>query len=364
MLTGKKTTRSKAPANDRCGSRSLNRGADVRLHLKSMPQPLHMPTVPAVARVTGAEERCVELGGVNWRYLTAGSGPPLLLIHGFMGYSYSWRSNIAALAQHFKVWALDLPGCGFSQRSHSDECTLTGDAERVLDFMAHFGIEDADIVGSSRGGGLTMVLAAIAARRDQLHRIRRLVLVSPINPWSSHGKVLTRLLATTLGGLYVVHVQPRIRVISRRYFTALYGDPKRIAPGAFDAYAAGLETPGSFEHLVRILRSWHDDLAAVAAALHEISGLPTLLLWGSRDRAVYPSSIHQLQRHLKNSALVMFQGAGHMPYEEVPEEFNRVLCDFLLHDAPRTPFEIAADAPPALPAVPAEHASRTRRSGI
>ena len=63
---------------------------------------------------------------------------------------------------------------------------------------------------------------------------------------------------------------------------------------------------------------------------------------------MYPSSIHQLQRQLKNSALVMFQGAGHLPYEEVPEEFNRVLCDFLLHDAPRTPFEIAADTQAAI----------------
>ncbi len=322
-----------------------------------------MPAVPAIARVAGAEEHSVEIDGLTWRYLTAGSGPPLLLIHGFMGYSYSWRFNIAPLAQHFTVWALDLPGCGFSQRPDCNECTIAGDAERVLQFMNHFGIENADIVGSSRGGGLAMVLAAIAVRRDQLSRVRRLVLVSPINPWSSHGKVLTRLLATTLGGLYVVHVQPRLRIISKRYFTALYGDPKRIAPGTFEAYAAGMEPSGSFEHLLRILRSWKDDLEAINDSLREISGLPILILWGSRDRAVYPSSIHQLQRHLMNSALVMFQGAGHMPYEEVPEEFNRVLCDFLLHDAPRTPFEIAADEPPALPDLPSEPASRLRRSG-
>jgi pimeloyl-ACP methyl ester carboxylesterase len=327
-----------------------------------MPQPSPIPAVPAIARIAGAQERSVQIDGVNWRYLTAGSGPPLLLIHGFMGYSYSWRFNIGPLSKHFSVWALDLPGCGFSQRTNGGECTLTGDAERVLAFMAHFGIEDADIVGSSRGGGLAMVLAAIAARRNQLRRVRRLVLVSPINPWSSHGKVLTRLLASTLGGLYIVHVQPRMRIISRRYFTALYGDPKRIAPGAFEAYAAGMETPGSFEHLSRILRSWHDDLAAVSDALPDMASLPTLLLWGSRDRAVYPSSIHQLQRHLNNSALVMFPGAGHMPYEEVPEEFNRVLCDFLLQHAPRTPFEIAEDEP-AVPMPPPEQDAKTRRSG-
>ena len=298
---------------------------------------------PQIAQIAGAEERSVTLDGVAWRYWVAGSGPPLLLIHGFMGYSFSWRFNIEPLSRYFSVYAMDLPGSGFSQRTTGNGCSLAGDAQGVLRFMKHFGIENADIVGSSRGGGLTIVLAALAAETDQLHRIRRMVLVSPINPWSSHGKVLARLFATTLGGLYIVHVQPRLHVIARRYIKTLYGDATRISPGTFEGYRAGLEPPGSFEHLVRILRSWHDDLEAIEQSISEISGLPTLLLWGSRDRAVYPSSIHQLQRQLKNSALVMFHGAGHMPYEEVPDEFNRVVCDFLLHDAPRTPFEIAAD---------------------
>jgi pimeloyl-ACP methyl ester carboxylesterase len=317
----------------------------------NMMQAEQITSVPQLAQIAGAEERSVKLDGVTWRYWFAGSGPPLLLIHGFMGYSFSWRFNVEPLARYFSVYAIDLPGCGFSQRTDKPECTLAGDAEGVLRFMEHFGIENADIVGSSRGGGLSIVLAALASRTNQLHRIRRLVLVSPINPWSSHGKVLTRLLATTLGGLYVVHVQPKLRVVAIRYLKALYGDQKRISPGTFAGYNAGLDPQGSFEHLVRILRSWHDDLATIGNALQEISGIPTLILWGSRDRAVYPSSIHQLQRQLKNSALVMFQGAGHLPYEEVPDEFNRVLCDFLLYDAPRTPFEIAADtASPVRPA--------------
>jgi pimeloyl-ACP methyl ester carboxylesterase len=308
-----------------------------------MPVSPQIVTIPEIAEIRGAKEHNVTMDGVHWRYWQAGSGPPLLLIHGFLGYSFSWRFNMESLARDFSVYAIDLPGCGFSERPDCTECTLTGDAEKVLRFLEYLGLENVDVVGSSRGGGLTIILAALAARTNQLHRIRRLVLVSPINPWSSHGKVLTRLLATTLGGIYVVHVQPRLKIIAKRYFKALYGDPARIAPGTFEGYTAGLDPVGSFEHLLRILRSWHDDLDAIHQALGEISGMPTLLLWGSRDRAVYPSSIHQMQRSLKNSALVMFPGAGHMPYEEVPEEFNRVLCDFLLHDAPRTAFDIEAD---------------------
>ncbi|MGO9302591.1 MAG: alpha/beta fold hydrolase [Candidatus Korobacteraceae bacterium] len=316
-------------------------------HLVAMTKTLQaerLGSVPQIAQIAGAEERSVTLDGVTWRYLFAGSGPPLLLIHGFMGYSFSWRFNMEPLSRYFSVYAVDLPGSGFSQRPSGNGCSLAGDAEGVLRFMEKLGIENADIVGSSRGGGLSIVLAAIAARTNRLHRVRRLVLVSPINPWSSQGKVLARLFATTLGGLYIVHVQPRLHVIARRYIKALYGDPLRISPGTFEGYRAGLNPPGSFEHLVRILRSWIDDLEAIGQAIKEIRGFPTLLLWGSRDRVVYPSSIHQMQRQLKNSALVMFQGAGHMPYEEVPDEFNRVVCDFLLQDAPRTPFEIAEDS--------------------
>jgi pimeloyl-ACP methyl ester carboxylesterase len=304
-----------------------------------------MEAVPELARISGAEELSIALDGVTWRCWHAGSGPPLLLIHGFMGYSFSWRFNVEPLSRHFSVYAMDLPGCGFSQRTETPECTLAGDAERMLRFMDHLGIEEADVVGSSRGGGLAIVLGALLANRNMLRRIRRLLLVSPINPWSSNGKFITRMFATTLGGLCLLHVLPKLRFVLVRYFKALYGDPKRISPGSMEGYRAGLDVPGSYEHLLRIVRSWHRDLALIEQSLPAISELVTLLLWGSRDKAVFPSSIHQLQPRLKNSALILMPGVGHLPYEEVPEEFNRIICDFLLQDTPRTPLAIAAGSP-------------------
>ncbi len=317
--------------------------------MQEIPTAPLMATVPEVARIPGAEEHSVTIDGVTWRYWHAGSGPTLLLIHGFMGYSFSWRFNVEPLSHYFSVYAMDLPGCGFSQRTEAPQCTLAGDAEAFLRFMDHLGIETADIVGSSRGGGLSIVLGALLAKRNMLHRIRRLVLVSPINPWSSNGRWLTRMFATRIGGEFVMRVLPKLDIVLSRYFKRLYGDPKRIAAGSIEGYGAGLDVPGSFEHLLRIVRSWHDDLALIEQCLPAISELPTLLLWGSRDKAVFPSSIHQLQRYLKNSALIRMRGVGHLPYEEVPEEFNRILCDFLLHDAPRTPLEIAAGLPRSSP---------------
>jgi pimeloyl-ACP methyl ester carboxylesterase len=194
-------------------------------------------------------------------------------------------------------------------------------------------------VGSSRGGGLSIILGGMMAKRNMLHRIRRLILVSPINPWSSNGRMITRMLSTPVGGEFVVRVLPRLDILLTRYFKGLYGDPKRIAPGSLEGYQAGGHLPGSYEHLLRIVRSWHDDLALVERSLPAISQVPTLLLWGSRDKAVFPSSIHRLQSYLKNSALILMRGVGHLPYEEVPNEFNRAVCDFLLRGIPQTQLE-------------------------
>ena len=289
---------------------------------------------PPIAHIRGAEEREVLLDGVACRYWHAGSGPALLLIHGFMGYSFSWRFNVEALGKHFSVYAIDLPGCGCSQRGDRLTGSLAGDAGAVLSFMDRLGIESADVVGTSRGGGVAIALAALAVKHAMGERIRRLVLNAPINPWSSNGRLLTKVLATAMGGMYVVHVQPRLPFVLERYFRGLYGDPRRIAFGTLAGYEAGFKPAGTFEHLLRIVRSWHQDLAYLEQSLAVIADIPTLLLWGSRDTAVYPTSAPELRRRLRNSTVLVMEGIGHMPYEEVPQEFNRIVSDFLLHRQP------------------------------
>ncbi len=69
--------------------------------MMNMLQAEQIEAVPQIARIPGAEERSVTLDGVTWRYWFAGSGPPLLLIHGFLGYSFSWRFNMEPLSQAF-----------------------------------------------------------------------------------------------------------------------------------------------------------------------------------------------------------------------------------------------------------------------
>ncbi len=299
--------------------------------------------IPELAKVAGAEECSAVINGVRWRYLHAGSGPALLLVHGFMAYSFSWRFVMSGLARHYSVYAVDLPGCGFSEHSAALPGTLVSDAEGLLDFMDHMGIEQVDVLGTSRGGGATIALAGLMAERGILHRIRRLVLSAPINPWSKLGLLRIRLLRTRAGRIYVVHLARRLPFILKDFFRKLYADPASIPPDSFAGYQAGLEPVGSFEHVWNMLRSWMTDFKRVETVLPLVESIPTLLLWGEWDRAVHRSSASELHRRWKNSVVLIMNRIGHMPYEEVPDEFNRIVLDFLLRDTPVTPIQTEAE---------------------
>jgi pimeloyl-ACP methyl ester carboxylesterase len=299
--------------------------------------------VPAIARVDGVEEGSAVINGLRWRYLHAGEGPALLLVHGFMGYSFSWRFVIQELARYFSVYAVDLPGCGFSGRDASLPGSLDSDAEDLLNFMDHLGIEQCDVLGTSRGGGLAIVLAGLLAERRQLHRIRRLVLSAPLNPWSRTGLLRVRFLRTVVGRIYVVHLAKRLRFILESYFDGLFGDVASIPSGSLAGYEAGLAAAGSYEHVWKMIRTWTAGLKQISAVLPLVENIPALLLWGERDTAVDPGSAEQLHRRWKNSLVLIMKHIGHMPYEEVPQEFTRVVLDFLLHNTPATP--LPSEAP-------------------
>ena len=109
----------------------------------------------------------------------------------------------------------------------------------------------------------------------------------------------------------------------------LYADRSKIPPGSLEGYKAPLAIPGLFEHGLSIVRTWSADLRHLENLLPKLASIPTLLMCGSKDPAVYASSLEPLARHFEKVETVVFPGVGHLPYEECPEEFNRALVQFL-----------------------------------
>jgi pimeloyl-ACP methyl ester carboxylesterase len=287
-----------------------------------------MPNLQSLPKGVAQIEECwVTIDGARLRYQRAGSGPPLILVHGLFGYSFSWRFNIPVLAQHATVYATDMLGAGFSDRCPGMDCTFRGSATRLLRFVEQMGISSFDLLGTSHGGAISMLAAAIA---NQSHpTVRRLILVDPVNPYSAHGRFLAPFLGGRVVSLLFCRLFPRVTFTHGYVLRRLYGDPGRISPGTLEGYSKPFAIPGSLEYGVDIARTWLHSLDDLESALPEIADIPTLLIWGSKDVAVDPASAHVLQRHFHNARLVMLDGVGHMPYEEAPDDFNRAVIDFL-----------------------------------
>ena len=290
----------------------------------------------------------MELEGARMRYLRARSPllardarngespvpprPALILLHGLLGYSFSWRYTMPALAPYATVYAPDMLGAGFSDRPAGIDHSMRGTAQRVLRFIAGLGITSFDLLGTSHGGAVAMFAAAQCLDGNSRLRLRRMVLVDPVNPYSAHGRRIAPFFGSSFGaGLFRATIA-RTGFSYPYWHSRMYGDRRRIPPDALAGYMAPLAKPGLFEHALGIVRTWTEDLRELEMILPKLASVPTLLMWGSDDMAVYASSAEALRKFFPNSKLIVFPGIGHLPYEECPEEFNRALIEFLRKD--------------------------------
>lgn len=255
----------------------------------------------------------------------------MLLLHGLLGYSFSWRFTIPSLADKATLYAVDMPGVGFSDRPPNADGSLRAHAERLLRFLDGVGVASFDLLGTSHGGAVAMMAAALAP-----DRVRRLILVAPVNPWSAHGRMLAPFLSSSAVSWLLLGFEPFLGILHDQLLRRLYGDPERIRPGTLAGYSVPFKIPGTLKYGLGVVSSWNRDLADLESLMPRIMDIPSLLLWGSRDTAVSPGSAEMLSQQFKHCRVEIFDGVGHLPYEEVPEPFNASVIEFLNHPvAPR-----------------------------
>lgn len=276
----------------------------------------------------GVEEHWLELPDGQMHYLKTGSGPALILIHGLMGYSFSWRFTMPALAPYATVYAIDNLGAGLSKSKEGMDCTVGATANRVLQFADAMGLRSFDLLGTSHGGGVAIVVAALCKERND-GRLRHLILVAPVNPWSRHGKRLAPFVASPIGSLLFRNTIERWRSLDVLWLRRLFGDEAKIPADSLEGYRIPVFKNHGFRHAGHILKSWTRDLAELERALPKICDYPTMLIWGKKDRAVDFTSAEPLRCNFRNVQLVALEGVGHLPYEEAPQDFNRALIGFL-----------------------------------
>jgi len=283
-----------------------------------------------MGRHSEIEEAFVQVGGVKVHYQRAGTGRPLLLLHGLVGSARNWRQNIRFLSRDSSVYAVDLFNMGESERVPGLDAGLEATADRVAACMDALGLDEADVAGHSHGGAVAMMLAA-----RHPHRVRRLILFAPANPFCDLGHQLIRFYQTGFGSWFARMIPFLPRMLKATALSRMYGDRTRVADGALEGYTAGLHIPGTIDHVLQIVRRWSVDMGLLQTALADLAGKPTLLIWGDCDRTVGLTSGRLLQRTLPQSSLIVIPGVGHIPFEELPDVCNKAMRDWLSSPLPR-----------------------------
>jgi len=282
-----------------------------------------LPNFSPAANPSGMEELWASVAGRRMRYLAGGSGRPLLLVHGIAASSFSYRLNWAELMGHFRVFIPDLMSVGSSRTSGLD-CSLRGNALRLREFLDEVGIERTDIVGSSYGGAVVMELANLAPER-----LAHMILVSPANPFARRYHRVLRFYLSGLGEIFI-RLAPFMPARTWDYgIGRMYANPKCMVAGTGLGYARALRARGVIRHIRSCLKTFAQDVEELRPKLTAMANIPTLIIWGDRDPVVELPSGYRLQREL-GAEMVVMPGVGHLPYEESPEEFNRIVKNFVI----------------------------------
>ncbi len=269
-------------------------------------------------------EEFVPVQGARMRCLVTGDGPSLLLLHGLLGTADAWGPATQRLAGGSTVYAPDALGIGGSDRVPNLDVSLTATADRLIELMDAKNIGKADIVGTSHGGSVALMLAA-----RYPERVRSLVLHAPANPFSDVADPLIRFYRTALGRWFAGRLPTVPAGVQSLALGRMYGDASRVRNGSLERYIASLRVPGTVSYVLSILDRWELDMAALQAALPAVRRVPALLLWGDRDRAVSLRSGERLAEYFDRVTLLVIPGAGHLPHEEVPVAFAGAINGFL-----------------------------------
>jgi 2-hydroxy-6-oxonona-2,4-dienedioate hydrolase len=291
--------------------------------------------VPHDGAIAGLKPKFVDVNGVRTRYYEAGSGEPMLLVHGdgFSGYASAnvWSKNIAGLSQRFHVYAIDKVGSGMTGNPlHDSDYNLQGEIEHAHQFIKTMKLDKVHLVGQSRGGGLVFFLAVAHPEIVRTLVVIDSLTAAPKGPHTRHDAI-----GKCPKHPHWAEWECRLKAVSYK--------PDVFDDEFFQAARAMADTPkahqtvdkrkaGAGQPRRKHFNSWKESLLDHIKA-KPVLMMPTLIYWGYDD----PSAV--LARGLALYDLVAVQNpkvrmsivnkAGHYHFREYPDEFNANITDFI-----------------------------------
>jgi pimeloyl-ACP methyl ester carboxylesterase len=252
------------------------------------------------------------VNGTRLYYQMAGTGHPLVFLHGFSLDTRMWAAQWEAFAQHWRVIAYDLRG--FGQSALPQEVYRHCDDLRAL--LDHLGLARADIVGLSKGGGIALDFAL-----EYPDRVRALVLVDS----TLGGYVFSQEWERQIRGVWAAARTTGIEAAKAEWLAHPLFKPISCTPAA-----------PHFQRIVKDYSGWHfggqdPDQAPTPPAVERLADVraPTLVIVGELEMQDFLDIADVLEQGIPGARKVVLPGVGHMSNMEAPERFNEVVLEFL-----------------------------------
>lgn len=271
------------------------------------------------------QDRYVQVGPINTRYWTSGDkGTTVILLHGIGSSVETWAYNINVLAQHHRVYAVDLVGAGRSDKPPATY-SLTYLAQFVLGFMDAISIECASLVGNSLGGGVALQFAL-----NFPQKVEKLILVNSLGLGKEITLTLRLVTLPFVGRLFSPSRMGTALLLKQSvYYSTL------ISNDLVELFYQIASLPKAWEALLELINT-NIDLFGVRTEIYNpiVDRLatitaPTLVLWGRQDRVLPVAHAAVATKGLPNARIHIFDPCGHWSQVERSEEFNTLVLEFL-----------------------------------
>jgi pimeloyl-ACP methyl ester carboxylesterase len=285
----------------------------------------------ALGLVAGCTDRFITANGVKFHLLQAGpeDGPLVLLLHGFPEFSYSWRFQLTALAERFRLVAPDLRGYNLSEKPSSgyDVATLAAD---VRELVYALGECRADIVGHDWGGAIAWTMGI---REPEV--VQRLVILNAPHPATMLRKIRhpQQLLRSSYIGFFQLRgtAERALRrhdyAVVRRTFRSADRPRAWLTDLDIQRYVDAIARPGALSSALEYYRQLRR--ASLQLSPMRVITAPTLVLWGELDPYLGPELADGLDAWVQHLTLARFPTAGHWLNQQEPGRVNQALVDFL-----------------------------------
>ncbi|HUB74756.1 MAG TPA: alpha/beta fold hydrolase [Solirubrobacteraceae bacterium] len=279
------------------------------------------------------EEWQIALHGRRVIYRIAGSGPPVVLIHGMLNSSSHWQAVALDLARDHTVIAPDLIGHGDSAAPRGDY-SLGAHAASIRDLLAAIGVDRATVVGHSLGGGVAMQFFYQFPQR-----VERLVLVSSGGLGREVSPLLRSAALPGVSALLSLTIHPRL--IGAMTAAGARMRARGLGAGVhLQAIARALrplengDARQAFLHTLRAVIDARGQRVSATDRLYLLDSMPTLVVWGERDNTIPLAHGRSTHEAIPHSVFRTLPRAAHFPHLEDPEGLATALREFIATSAP------------------------------